>query len=521
LPHRRHWGWKLAGLLLPVAMIAGFECLTTRMYGHGLLALASQYARTNRFGFPGGAPAKAIIGLAFAGGSFLPAFFLAPWLWRPKALLAGGLVLVTALAAAVWLPGNPGITHPWVDADGYLLKLWDFRLQAGLLTLAGLHLLLLTGVSAWQGRDRISLILAGWVAGVLFFATVVNWTVNARSFLPAVPALAILLARRLATVRPAAARGVWLSLAAAALVALALAQANCQLANSARTAATQIAAKFSSADHQLWFDGHSGFQYYMEKLGGRPIDVEQSLLQPGDIVVAPMLGSFIMLPVRSVSPLVAMTVQVNSGMNLQGASARTAAGFYTADDGPLPFALGAPQAEEYFAAKVLFRVQYQSQPSDPQAVLRGALPSFPHPAYFTDDDRLRQQNAAATEPVQAARQLVMAGQEAAAVQEYERILKLQTNNPVAMSQLAWILATARQPALQDHRRAVQLAGAAVKLTDSREASMLVILATAYAADGQLANASFTAEMARNLALLTGQPEVAATALKLARACAAR
>ena len=68
---------------------------------------------------------------------------------------------------------------------------------------------------------------------------------------------------------------------------------------------------------------------------------------------------------------------------------------------------------------------------------------------------------------------------------------------------------------------MQLASLAVNLTDSREAAMLVILATAYAADGKLDEAAFTAQMARNLALLTGQPTVAATALKLARECAAR
>jgi len=339
--------------------------------------------------------------------------------------------------------------------------------------------------------------------------------------LPAVPAVTILLARRLAAVRPGTIRGLWLPLAAAALVALGLLVANWQLANSARAAATGIAAEYLSPDHKLWFDGHSGFQFYMEKLGGRPIDVEQSSLRPGDVVVVPLLGSFMMLPARSVSPLAAMSAPLNSPMNLQGSGARTGAGFYTADDGPIPFAFGRPQAEQYFAVKVLSRVQYQSQPSNPREVLQGGVPSFPVPSYSMDDPTEQKENSAALEQVQAAQRLLMAGRVAAAIQQYEQVLNVQSNSPAALSQLAWLLATASEPDLRNPRRAVQMAHLAVKLTEAREAAMMVILATTYAADGQLAKAAETAEMARDLAIVTGQPEVAASALQLARACAAR
>ena len=69
-------------------------------------------------------------------------------------------------------------------------------------------------------------------------------------------------------------QGGWLlwPLIPSAVVALSLVMADCQLANSGRTAAEQIAAKYKSAGHQMWFEGHDSFQYYMEKLGGKPID---------------------------------------------------------------------------------------------------------------------------------------------------------------------------------------------------------------------------------------------------------
>jgi len=46
----------------------------------------------------------------------------------------------------------------------------------------------------------------------------------------------------------------------------------------------------------MWFEGHGAFQYYMEKLGGQPMDVERSLLQPGDVVVVPWIGSRVPFP---------------------------------------------------------------------------------------------------------------------------------------------------------------------------------------------------------------------------------
>ncbi|HUC84669.1 MAG TPA: glycosyltransferase family 39 protein, partial [Candidatus Acidoferrales bacterium] len=190
LARRSNLAWKLAGLAVPVAMIAGYEWMTGRMYGHGLLSLASYYARADRFGFQGGWQAKGIIGLTFVGGSLLPLLFLAPWLWRFRTWTTSGLLLLGLLLGWFWLRGDPGLMHPWVDADGYLMKLWDFRLQVLLLTLAGLHVLLLAVAEMWQRRDRIAFLLVCWIGGVVFFATVLNWTVNARSFLPAVPAAA-------------------------------------------------------------------------------------------------------------------------------------------------------------------------------------------------------------------------------------------------------------------------------------------------------------------------------------------
>ena len=509
----RNYGWKLAGLAVSGTLIAGYEWISGRMYGHGLLWLASQFARTTHYDFPGGWSAKTLVGLAFLGGSLLPLLLLAPWLWRRKLWLAGS-ALGVGLLLWLWLGGTPGIVHPWVATDESLTRYWDFRLQLILLVLGGLLVPLLAGAECWQRRDRVTLALVWWLGSVFFFTVVLNWTVNVRSFLPAAPAVAILVVRRLSALPAGGRRWLWLPLGVSALWALSVAVANWQLANSERTAMFKIAAKHQTPGHTLWLDGHSGGQYYLERLGGRSVDLEHSLLLPGDVVAVPLQGDFVVLPPGSVSPLNDVVMRLHSWLNLQGRSARAAAGFYTADDGPLPFAVGVPQAQEYFVVKVLSPVQYQSQPVNAREMLAGAVPSFPKPSYVVTNPPAVADDPAAKAQIKAAGDLQMDGQEAAAIQRYQSALEIQANNPEALSRLAWLLATARQPDLRDTRKAVQLASQAVKLTDSREAGMIVILATAYAADGNRAKAEFTARIGRDLALLTGQSALADSCARL-------
>jgi hypothetical protein len=111
---------------------------------------------------------------------------------------------------------------------------------------------------------------------------VLNWTVSARNFLPLAPAAAILLARRLQTMAGSFRENAWswCPLLPAAAIALNLAVADQRVANAARTAARQIAEQYQPAGHPLWFEGHWGFQYYMDKLGGQPVDCERSRLLP-------------------------------------------------------------------------------------------------------------------------------------------------------------------------------------------------------------------------------------------------
>jgi hypothetical protein len=509
----RKLGWWWLGLVVPLMMVAGYECLTAKMYGHGLLSAAGHYAQSHQFGFSGGWKAKGIIGLAFAGGSLLPMLFFAPWLWRWRILLTSAILIFGMLLGGFWLYGDLGLIHPWLNPEA--LKDREFQLQVMLLTAGGLHLLLLVGTEIWQRRDAVSITLALWITSVFVFATVLNWTVNARSFLPAVPAVVILLVRRLKATRENLVSLDWLPLVPAAAITLSLVVANHQLAGSARTAAKRIAAKYKTTDHKLWLNGHGGFQYYMEKLGAQPVDLERSLLLPGDIVVVSWLsGDNVTLPPGSVGAVENIMHELDSWMNLQGGGAHGAAGFYSSDWGPIPFALRGHSLQEYFIVKVFSRVQYKSQPANPWDAQAGAAPSFSRLDYSMDDRISFAENPVATEQIRLACQFEKEGKIEEAVRHYHEALMIDSNAPVALNNLALILATTSKPGLRDGKEAVRFATRAVELTELRQPGVIGTLAAAYAEDGQFAKAVALAQIARSLAMVTGQLDLAASNLRL-------
>ena len=508
----RKLGWWWLGLAVPVLMLAGYELITARMYGRGLFFAAVHYAQTSHVGFPGGWKASGIVGLAFAGGSLLPLLFFAPWLWRRRALLAGGIIMLGGLLTTFRLWNNVELDN----AAPNLMKHWDFLIQVVILTAGGLHLLLLVVAETWRRRDSVTLILALWIAGTIYFATVLNWTVNVRSFLPMAPAAAILLVRRLEGPRGnfmTDGRLLW-PLIPAAAITLGIAAADYQLANLARTAAAQIAEKYKSARHTVWFEGHGAFQYYMEKFGGLPIDTERSLLQPDDTVVVPEIGSFTMLPPGSVGWIEGSVFSPLSWMNLMGGTEKGTAGFYGANFGPVPFAIGKSPDQLYFVVKVFSRVQFNAQPANPREVQAGAVPSFSGMPFQVENNMTFASQPEVINQVRLAAQLEANGKIEEAIQHYRNALNMDSNNPIALNNLAWILATTAKPELRNGEEAVQFATRAVKQTDGRQPLFIGTLAAAYAQAGQFPRACELALIAHALALITNQKEIAANNEKL-------
>jgi hypothetical protein len=253
----------------------------------------------------------------------------------------------------------------------------------------------------------------------------------------------------------------------------------------------------------------------MEKLGGQPVDVERSLLQPGDIVVVAFNNSNpIPLPPDSVGWLGDFSCQPRFWINLSVGTESGAGGFYSADLCPIPFGVGGIPPHTYCVFKVLSRVQFNSQPANLREVRAGAGPVFTNLTFSGGDKFVFHIKPGVAGQIQLAGQSEKDGSLEEAISHYRKALDLDSNNPVVLNNLAWILATAGKPELRNGEEAVRLATKAVELTDSRWPLFIGTLAAACAQAGQFPEAVKMAGAACNLARVTGQTEVAMKNAKL-------
>ena len=347
---RRSPGRWALWLLLPLGALAAYQWAALGLYGTGLVFDAGSYAGAFRAGT--GMPfwARGAAALAFAGGGLATVALSGPWCWSRRAVGYGAAAVAAALLAAVAAGSIGG--HPLVDPGGLR---WMLAAQLGLWMLGGVAVAALAFVDLWQRRDAGSLLLGLWVLGTLVFAGFLNWSVNVRTILPMAPAAAILLVRRLEQRRalpPGCGR--WpllLPLAAGAGLALWVAQADYALASSARQAAAVVHRLHGRGPGPLWFEGHWGFQYYMEAAGGKAVDWGGAPPSPGELLVVPdnNTNTFLM-PRGSVSLL--RVLELPSPALMATMNRAVGAGFYSDVWGPLPFAVGRVPPERYYVFRV-------------------------------------------------------------------------------------------------------------------------------------------------------------------------
>ena len=345
LMEKRKLGSWIVYLIIPVLLLVGYQWLTYKLYGKALLSDAASYAiqgdLTERSQFL----TKTIVGLAFTGGCLAAVGFYAPLLWSRRFWAAGGVLTTLLLAALLGTKtiGDLGL-H---DADSIR---WGLILQLALFVSAGIHILVLAGNDMWHNRDASSLLLFLWIIGTFLFASFVNWTTNGRTILPMVPAAGILVMRRYGQ-RDNRSRTyiswptVW-PLIPAAAVALAVTWADYSLANCQRSAAHIIRAESHEYPFTIWFQGHWGFQYYMERIGAKSLDFNNSMLKQGDIIITPSNNTNLEL-LRPESVHLVGKRQLMPCRWLGTMQKTLGAGFYSDIWGPLPFAVGAARPEEY------------------------------------------------------------------------------------------------------------------------------------------------------------------------------
>jgi hypothetical protein len=138
---------------------------------------------------------------------------------------------------------------------------------------------------------------------------------------------------------------------AAAAFSLAVGKADCDLANTGRQAAQDLCAKYQLPRKTLWFEGHWGFQYYMERQGAQPLQRIFGLPNPGDMLVLPAQAVNFFDVSRDLVRLVDRLEYVpNPYCSTMSRSA--GAGFYAAYAGPFPYSVGHIPSERYYVFQV-------------------------------------------------------------------------------------------------------------------------------------------------------------------------
>jgi len=329
--------WALS-LLLPVALLAAYQMWTHSLYGRGLLLDAASYAESARQVTGRPFALKILTGLTFTGGCLSSLLFLAPRLWSRRVLIACGAALVVA-TLLLPLAGNVG-QLVLRDASG---THWGLSFQFVLFVLLGLGWLVL-GLEDWlTSRNADAAFLLMWLGGTIFFAAFLNWSVNGRSMLPMVPVAGLLVARRLASREIELRWAGALVLVPALILALVPTWADHRMAGSARRAAREIAE--AHPESKTWFQGHWGFQYYMQEAGAVAVRVERIAIAPGELLVTPSnntnLFAFPGEALGRDETFLADSPRWVSTMH----SGR--AGFYSDGFSPLPWAFGPVPRDRY------------------------------------------------------------------------------------------------------------------------------------------------------------------------------
>ena len=298
---------RLLYLLVPVVVISSYQLITKAKYGQALFSAAMLFswketARPERHFFQ-----QLCIGLSFAGGCLVPISFYAPFLKLRQRLGEAG-----SFAAESGKMPDFRILLPVITMFTVLVPLMYFgmagavtsksalvpvAIERALFITTGTGILALALADIVQRKTADSLLLALWVLGTFLFAAMMNWSITSRTFLPMAPAVVILLIGVKTIAAPPGAKVVSCKLVAAttnytilpsALVSLLITIGDYKLANTARQAASKFQERFQNQSGNVWFEGHWGFQYYMQQWNAKPLDAKQGGLVSGDVLIVPI-----------------------------------------------------------------------------------------------------------------------------------------------------------------------------------------------------------------------------------------
>jgi len=351
----QRWDWRVLWLALPVALLAGYQAYTGAIYQSGLFSSAAEYASNTTLRQSMPTPLRLVVALTFAGGSLSCLLFfplvLQSWIrWVLVAVLAIALLL-----AAVFFYER---ASNMISVEDSLR--WPYIIQWVLCIAGGLFLALLSFDELRSRFDADTIFLLLWIFGTFAFSAVVNWTVNVRTLLPMIPALGILIARRLDARWPADSMRARvlaaLPLLPGLVLGMAVAFGDYTWANSVREAANSLADALQQFPGNRYYTGHWGFQYYMDKRGFAPLELFEPQFDAGDLVVVSHNNIHSVTFQEPMSTVLA-TADIPAGSWVSTMKSLDGTGFYSERWGLLPFAFGKSVPDMY----TMFRMNQRAE----------------------------------------------------------------------------------------------------------------------------------------------------------------
>ncbi|MHB2026183.1 MAG: glycosyltransferase family 39 protein [Elusimicrobiota bacterium] len=210
-------------------------------------------------------------------------------------------------------------------------------------------------IAAERGRTKSIALFGPWILAVLFLECIAYWSVIGRIIAlliaPVIFIWAEILERRFS------ARALYwiygISLAATIALSLSLAWVDSCYADAQKTVAETVFNRFPG--RKIWTSSHWGLQYYVEKNGGREIDLSRggwSAASAGDVALLSLVNSNQTRPGRAILAD-AQIIPWQNPLPLRLMSAgRGEAGFYSSVFGFLPYDLGRAAIDEFAILKI-------------------------------------------------------------------------------------------------------------------------------------------------------------------------
>ena len=286
-------------------------------------------------------------------------------LYRVRSFLSftGGLGIAATLwplfslrknikAQILCLAGAALFFLPFFDAPQSFIPMFQRGLGIGFSYLALISIWELFSARALKGWT----LWMSWFFAASLLQAALYWSIAARLFIFILPPLILGMAEQMESRLEGKTLKVLMiaSFLFTLSLSLTLREVDFAYASSQKKFAEWVKTRYINAGHKVWFSGHWGFQYYMEKSAAAEANWPPREIKAGDIFITPSINTNLMIPwPRALAPLDAITIQTPFPFRLMGSSAiPNGAGFYSSVFGFLPYTLSSEPLDQFLVFKI-------------------------------------------------------------------------------------------------------------------------------------------------------------------------